>query len=269
MKNRLTRIFALSSVLPSMLLVSHTAFADSAADLAKKLSNPVAALISLPVKFNYDENIGKDEGSRTTITIQPVIPIDLNEEWNIISRTIIPIVAQRNITGLPDKEGLGDVVTTNWFSPKAPSESGWIWGLGPVASLPTATDEVLGSEQWSVGPSALALKQEGKITYGFLAHHLVSVAGDDDRADVSSTFVQPFFAYALQGGRTLSFNTESTYDHEIEEWSIPVNAKISQVAKVGGQMVQFGANLRYWVDGPDSAPEGPGLTLDVTFLFPK
>ena len=243
---------------------------NDAQEMAKKLSNPVANLISIPVKFNYDENIGQDDkGSRTTVTIQPVIPVNFNEDWNIISRTIIPMVSQKNISGIVDEEGLGDIISTNWFSPKAPSDSGWIWGVGPVLSLPTATEDILGTKQWSVGPSALALKQEGPITYGFLAHHLFSVAGDNDRQEVSSTFMQPFFAYATKTGVSYSLNTEATYDHENKDWSVPINAKVSKVTKIGGQLMQFGANLRYWVDSPNSGPEGFGFTLDMVFLIPN
>lgn len=261
----------LKSTMALSVVFSGNLFAEESAEaLAKKLSNPVAALISIPIKFNYDENIGRDDkGTRTTITIQPVIPFDLNEEWNLISRTIIPIVSQQDITGLADEDGLGDVIATNWFSPKAPSASGWIWGVGPVFSLPTASQDILGTEKLSAGPSALALKQQGQITYGFLAHHLWSVAGEDDRGDVSSTFMQPFFAYATKTGMSFSFNTETTYDHKAEEWSVPVNAKVSQVMKFGSQLMQFGANLRYWAESPDNGPEGFGVTFDVVFLIPN
>ncbi|MEW6996286.1 transporter [Colwelliaceae bacterium BS250] len=261
----LTTTLALSAIFSSHLYAE-----ESAEELAKKLSNPVAALISIPIKFNFDENIGADDkGSRNTITVQPVIPFDINDEWNVISRTIIPIVSQTDITGLPDEDGLGDIIATNWLSPKAPSASGWIWGVGPVLSLPTASKDILGTEKFSAGPSALALKQEGQITYGFLVHHLWSVAGEDNRADVSNTFMQPFFAYATKTGMSFSVNTETTYDHKAEEWSVPVNAKVSQVMKFGSQLMQFGANLRYWAESPDNGPEGFGVTFDVVFLIPN
>ena len=244
---------------------------ESKEELAKKLANPVAAMMSDPMKFHYDENIGADDkGSRTSMTVQPVIPIDFNPEWNIISRTIIPVVSQKNINYLPDPDidGLGDIVTTQWFSPKAPSASGWIWGVGPVVSIPTASNEFLGSEKLSVGPSALALKQQGQFTFGFLGHHLISVAGENDRGDVSFTFMQPFFSYTTKTATTFGINTESTYVHEKEEWSIPVTVNALQVMKVGSQIMQFGANLRYWVDTPETGPEGFGFSIDVKFLIP-
>ena len=93
--------------------------------------------------------------------------------------------------------GLGDTVQSLFFSPKAPTASGWIWGVGPAFLLPTASEDVLGTEQWGVGPTAVALKQtEDGWTYGALANHLVSVAGDDDRADLNATFLQPFLVRA-------------------------------------------------------------------------
>ena len=244
---------------------------DSAAALAKQLANPVAALVSVPFQLNYDQDIGpEDDGDRWLMNVQPVVPITLNEDWNLISRTILPLVSQSDIyPGAGSQSGLGDIVQSVFFSPKEPTAGGWIWGAGPVFLLPTGSDDLLTADQWAAGPTAVALKQQGPWTYGALANHLWSFAGSDNRADVDATFLQPFLSYTTPTAWSLALNTESTYDWEGEQWSVPVNLIVTKVTKVGGQLVSVGGGLRYWADSPDSGPEGLGFRLVFTLLFPK
>lgn len=244
---------------------------QDSAELAKKLSNPVAALISVPFQLNYDQDIGPTEdGEKWTLNVQPVVPIELNQDWNVISRTILPVIAQDDIVpGEGSQFGLGDVVQSLFFSPKAPTAGGWIWGVGPAFLLPTGTDDLLTADQWATGPTAVVLKQQHGWTYGILANHLWSFAGDDDRADVNATFMQPFLSYTTPTAWTYSLNTESTYDWEGEEWSVPVNAIVTKVTRVGGQLVSVGGGLRYWADSQPNGPEGLGVRFVVTLLFPK
>jgi hypothetical protein len=261
-----------SAVLCCVVLLASPALAqDQASALAKQLSNPVAALISVPFQLNFDQDIGPaEEGDRWTLNVQPVVPIGLNEDWNLISRTILPVVSQDDIfPGAGSQSGLGDVVQSVFFSPKDPSSSGWIWGAGPVFLLPTGSDDLLTADQWAAGPTAVVLKQQGPWTYGALANHLWSFAGDEDRGDVNATFLQPFLSYTTPAAWTFALNTESTYDWEGEEWNVPVNAIASKVARVGGQLVSVGGGLRYWADSPDSGAEGLGVRLVFTLLFPK
>jgi hypothetical protein len=211
------------------------------------------------------------------LNVQPVVPITLNKDWNLISRTILPIVYQKDILAPDitptdvdpndDQFGLGDTVQSLFLSPSA---SDPIWGIGPVFLLPTSTHEALGTEKWGIGPTAVVLKQTGPWTYGMLANHIWSVAGKSDRSDVNATFVQPFLNYTTKQAWTYTLNTESTRNWEAneDEWTVPLNATVTKVLKLGGQLVSVGGGARYYVTGPDTAPDW-GLRVILTFLFPK
>ena len=240
-------------------------------ELAKKLANPISSLISFPLQLNYDENIGpEEEGDIWRLNVQPVIPFSISEDWNVISRTILPVIWQNDIApGLDDESGLGDTLQSLFFSPKEPTSGGLIWGVGPVFLLPTATEDILGGEKWGTGPTGVVLTQRGPWTFGFLANHIWSFAGDDDRDDVNATFMQPFVSYITKSKTTFGLNTESAYDWEHEEWSVPINATVNQLMKIGKLPIQVGGGIRYWADSPENGPEDWGARVQVTFLFPK
>lgn len=239
----------------------------SSAELAKKLANPVADLISIPFQFNYDEGYGSKDAGIWRLNAQPVIPITLNEDWNLITRTIVPVVYQDSLAaGLNSEFGLGDIVQSFFFSPKKPT-NGWIWGVGPVFNWPTATDDALGSEKWGAGPTAVVLKQEKGWTYGILVNHIWSFAGDDDRADLNATFLQPFLAYTFPTATTITLNTESTYNWTSDDWTVPVNLQISQLMRLGKLPVQFALGGRWYAESPDGGPEW-GVRFTFTILLP-
>ena len=252
-----------------------------AAELAKKLANPVASLISVPIQNNWDFGIGPAQAMRYTANIQPVIPFSLNTNWNLITRTIVPVIyAEAPVKGGPDQAGLGDIVQSFWVSPKAPTGSGWIWGAGAVMLYPSGTDGLSG-HHWGAGPTALALKQVKGWTFGVLANHLWSYAqtsrhassdagdaSDGSDAGVNATFIQPFASYTTKSFTTLGLNTESTYDWSGHQWTVPLNVSVSQLLKVGQQPIQIALGGKYYADGPSGGPEW-GLRCTVTLLFPK
>ena len=251
--------------------IAPIAHAQDADALAKQLSNPIASLTSVPLQLNYDDGYGADgAGHKVLLNVQPVIPVSIGDDWTMISRTIVPIVQQDDvIAGEGGQFGLGDVTQSLFFSPRAHTKGGWTWGIGPAFLVPTATDDLLGTEQWAAGPTAIALRQtEGGWTYGFLFNHLWSFAGNDDRAAVSQTFLQPFLSKALGQGRTVSVNFESSYDWKGSQWSVPLNIGYSKVARIGSQMVSWQGGVRYWVETPKGGPEW-GLRGTLTLLFPR
>jgi hypothetical protein len=242
--------------------------------LAKKLSNPVAALISVPFQFNFDHDIGPaTNGDRFFVNFQPVVPITLDEEWNLISRTIVPITFEQDdiFPGAGDQSGLGDVLQSFFFSPEQPTAAGLIWGLGPVVLIPTASDDLLGSDQWGLGPTGVGLKQHGPWTYGAIANHIwgVKERGDDDRRDVNATYVQPFLAYTTPTAWTYSANVEATYDWRGEDWGVPINVLATKLLRLGKLPVSIGGGLRYWAEHAENGPEGYGLRFVITPLFPR
>lgn len=260
----------MAAVLPGLLVVTAAWAQDNTQDLAKKLSNPIASLISVPFQFNYDSGYGPNDGDKAYVNVQPVIPITLNDNWNLISRTILPIAWQHDIAGPSgDQSGLGDITQSLFFSPSQPTANGIIWGVGPVFLLPTATDELLGGKKWGAGPTGVVLKQFDGWTVGMLANHIWSFAGDSDRSDINSTFLQPFVSYTTKDAWTFTLNTESVYNWEAHQWSVPINVQVSKLVVIDKQPISLFAGVRYWAVSPDSGPDGFGFRTGIALLFPK
>ena len=255
----------------SLTLSMNAAQADKASELAQELTNPLANLVTIPVQMNLDQNIGvDDEGSRFFTNIQPVIPVDVNEDWSLITRTIIPVIYQDDIfPGQGSQFGLGDISTQLFFSPKRPTSGGVIWGAGPIFLLPTATDSLLGSKKWGAGPAGIVLTMRGPWTMGALANHVWSFAGDKERIDISNSFLQPFAAYTWPSAWTVSLQSESTYNWKIEKWSVPVNAAAAKLVRFGKIPVSLQAGLGYWVEAPEAGPEGYRFRLQANFVLPR
>lgn len=230
---------------------------DSSVELAKKLANPIGAMISVPFQNNFDFGGGPhNDGYQYKLNFQPIVPITLNQDWNLISRTVLPVVYQNDIVGTSSQTGLADTLQSFFLSPKEPTEQGWIWGLGPALLLPTATDDLLGAEKWGAGPTAVVLRQQKGWTYGALVNHVWSFAGASGRADVNATYLQPFVSYTTPKATTYTLNTESTYDWTSHQWTAPLNLMVQQMIKIGEQPVALTVGGRYYVDRPEGGPVG-------------
>ncbi|MCX7068818.1 MAG: hypothetical protein NTW85_14155 [Methylococcales bacterium] len=241
---------------------------DSESELAMKLQNPVANLISVPFQSNWDFGIGPKKAMQYKVNVQPVLPFSISDKWNLITRTIMPIYYQESVAeGSKSLGGLGDINQSFFFSPKQPI-GGWIMGAGPVFLYPSATENALGGQKWGAGPAAVLLKQKDGWTYGALANHIMSFAGSDSRPHISATYLQPFLSYTTKTHTTFALNTESTYDWQNSQWTVPVNAQVAQLVKLDKLPVQFQLGARYYPEKPTGGVDW-GVRFAVTLLFPK
>ena len=242
------------------------ASAQTADELARQTQNPVSSLISVPIQANWDFGVGDREAVGTVLNIQPVMPFAISTDMNIILRVIMPLTSQPGSDGARIN-GLGDIVATAFLSPQRVGRI--TWGVGPAFLLSAATNTSLGSEQLGIGPSAVVLMQPGAFTVGMLFNHIWSVSGANDRADVKSTFLQPFLNYNLGGGLSLGVAVEATANWEAAEaWTAPLLFSVSKVTHLGQRPVNFALAAGPMIDTPDGGANWR-LRMAATFLFPR
>jgi hypothetical protein len=267
--NRLVLLVTLGAMAAPALALGQAAPAQDAAALAKKLSNPVADLVSIPLQFNWAQGVGPEDDTRFILNVQPVIPLSMGPKWNMIMRVIMPFIGQPPLTeGGAAATGLGDVLASFFFSPK---ESSVIWGVGPALGLPSTAEATLGSGKWLAGPTFVVLKQSRGLTYGALANQVWSVAGNSSRADVSQLFVQPFLSYTSKAAVSFTINSESTHNWEAasgNKWTIPVNLMVAKMATFGPFPASYGGGIGYYLDKPAGGPDWQ-LRGIITVLLPK
>jgi hypothetical protein len=260
-------------ILPAILKAQQTdqpkpaPSADEAAELAKKLANPIASLISVPFQNNTYYGIGSLKGTQNVLNVQPVVPIKLSDNLNLITRYIIPIVTQYNLTSEgASQSGLSDATLSAFFSPSH-TKNGVTWGVGPAFLVPIATDSLLGTGKFGVGPTAVILKQANGFTYGALANQIWSVAGSADRSAVSQLFIQPFFTYNWKSGAGIGIVGSITQNWETKTNSTTITVPFSGITKFGKQIVQLAVGPQFPVSGNPIASFG--WRAQLTLIFPK
>jgi len=262
---------ALSIVLLGFLL---SAFAQeghepSAKELAMKLNNPVSSLISVPFQNSTDVGIGEFNGTRNTLNIQPVVPAGLTKNINLITRVILPVISQQNISGFGKSDsGLGDAIVSMFFNP-AISKNGFTWGAGPVFLVPTSTNDLLATKKFGIGPTAVALYQSGGSTVGGLINQIWSVAGNENTRNVNQLYFQPFYGYNWESGAGIGADMEIIHSWETGNttaWLIPT---VTAVSSLGNQMVQLIIGPRINLAAPENASAKFGVRAQLVFLFPR
>ncbi len=253
-------------------LAIHPTVAEEASEteLAKQTQNPVANLISLPLQFNFEFDVGPNEETFTVLNVQPVIPVGVGENWNLINRPILPLKDQPAFfLGMDDETGVGDLTYQMFFSPKKPGKL--IWGAGPVLVFPTASNDALGSEKWSIGPSVLLLSMPGRWVVGGLISNVWSYAGEDDRADVNFFTFQYFANYNFNKGWYFTSAPIITANWKAgsgQKWTVPFGGGMGKVTHWGKQPVNLSAAVFYNVEKPDHLDDW-AARFQIQFLFPK
>jgi opacity protein-like surface antigen len=238
-------------------------------DLAKKSQNPIADLVSVPFQSNTNFNAGPFNRTQEVLNIQPVVPLHLNGDWNVISRTIVPVISQPDPVHNSNTNGIGDITQSLFLSPSHPGPL--IWGVGPVFTVPSATDPILGQGKVLFGPTVVLLTTPGHWVIGVLANNQWSVGGDPLRRNVNEMLVQPFVNYNMEHGWFLTTSPVITADWLAapgQQWTVPVGGGIGRVFKLGDQPMSAYVSGYYNAIRPDLAPNWQ-LRAELSLLFPE
>jgi hypothetical protein len=257
----------------ALWMIAVPAFAqESDEELTKKLSNPLADLVSVPFQYTGTLNVGPLDKPQHTLNVQPVYPTKLNADWLLIHRAIVPLLSQPAFT--PEQErkyGVGDIVYEGFFSP-TPKPGGVTWGAGPIVQMKTATDDRLGSGQWAAGPAVVALVQPGKWSLGALLTQMWSFAGDEERAGVSQLQLQPLASYRVSPTNTIGYLGTITANWKAdsgERWTVPLGVSYSILTRPAGMApVNFILGGGHNVIRPDNAGDW-FVRFQVNFVFLK
>jgi hypothetical protein len=243
-----------------------TAQGKSVDELAKAVQNPIANLISLPFQNNTNFEFGPQEKTQNVLNIQPVVPLSINDDWNFITRTILPVVSQPELVPGQDREnGLGNILFTGFVSPAAPGK--WIWGVGPAIQLPTATDDQIAADEWAAGPSVVMLTMRGPWVMGMLASNIWDIDADEK---INFFTLQYFINYNFSGGWYLTSSPIMTANWEADdEWTVPVGGGFGRVFHIGKQPVNMQFQAFYNVEKPDDIGPEWSTRFQMQFMFPK
>jgi hypothetical protein len=254
-----------------LMAASAVALADDTEALAKAAQNPIAAMISLPFQNDTTLNAGPLRGTQNVLNIQPVIPVKIDDEWNLITRTIVPVISQPAFApGQERVNGFGDTDVELFLSPAKPGKL--IWGLGPVLQIPTNSNQELGTKKWGIGPAVVLLTSEGHWLYGVVANNIWSFAGPSNAAPINQMLVQPFVNYNFSEGwyattsPIITANWEAANDNR---WTVPLGGGFGKIFKIEGQAMNGQLQAFYNVVSPDNTGGNWTIRAQLQLLFPK
>jgi hypothetical protein len=249
-------------------------------ELIKQSQNPVGNLGVLPIQANFYYGQGLYQRTQTVTNIQPVIPIALNKRWNVISRTIVPIIdlpsslppSQCNSTlGCPTLTGVGDIQQQTYFTPAKPATV--TWGAGPIFQFATASPNLgpVGSHQTAAGVNAVGLIMPGNFVMGALVTQLWSIGGSSPtNPAVNSMLIQPFVNYNFGKGWALSTAPNITANFSAtpgQAWTVPLGFGLTKTFVLATTPMQFGIQYYSNIVKPNLAPSTQ-LKVVLSFLFP-
>jgi hypothetical protein len=270
-RSRVRAVVALLSL--AVLFATVPARAEmSAEELAKLAQNPVGNLISLPFQNNTNFNVGPYSGTQNILNVQPVIPISVNEDWNIITRTIVPVISQPQLSPAMDrKNGIGDTVFTAFLSPAKPGQ--WIWGAGPVLQIPTNTSAELGNKNWGLGPSVVVLHLDkgSPWVYGALVNNVWALSSSKQGGAYNNGLIQPFVNYNFPEGFYLTSAPILTVDWKADsgnQWTVPLGGGVGKIFHLGKLPVNAQLSAYYNVVKPDFGANWQ-LRAQIQLMFPK
>jgi hypothetical protein len=255
--------------------------ADDTGDLAKASQNPIGNIVSLPFQNNTNFGLGPDDAISNILNIQPVYPVSLSSNWNLVNRGIVPLIYREEVfPGTGSASGLGDISYTGFISPAKPGKL--IWGVGPAFMFPTAQEDQFASEKWSAGAGVVILSMPGHWVLGVLVQNVWSFAGSDSAADVNQMLLQPIINYNFNKGwyftsvPVITANWEADSDNR---WTVPLGGGFGKITSWGKQPVDLSMQAFYNLEKPDPL-EGQGVNLDnqgdtwtlrlqLKLLFPK
>jgi len=271
MTHRLTGqlLAGLGLTLATLAGAAHAAM--SAEDLAKLAQNPVGNLVSVPFQNNTNLNFGPQKGTQNILNIQPVIPVSVNKDWNIITRTIVPVIWNPSLApGDPSTDGVGDTTFTAFLSPANPGKL--IWGVGPVVQLPTNTNAELGNDNWGLGASfvALHLEKGDPWVFGALVNNVWSVSSNRQGGSYNNGLIQPFLNYNFAGGLYLTSAPilNVNWDASGEKWTVPLGGGVGKIFHFGRLPVNTQLSAYYNVVRPENGANWQ-IRAQVQFMFPK
>jgi hypothetical protein len=239
-------------------------------EIAKQAQNPIASMISVPFENDFNPHTGINKEDSYVLQFKPVVPFKLSNDWNLITRTVVPVIQVPELApGVNGTTGLGDVQTSLFFSPTKVGKV--IWGAGPVISFPTATEDIFGTKKVSMGPTAVVLSIQGHWLFGTLVQNLFSVAGLSARPDVNQMLMQPFVNYNMRHGWYLTSSPVITSNWEVSSnnrWTVPVGGGAGKIVHFGKRPVNAYAQLFRNVERPDGTTSW-SARFSMTFLFPK